>query len=245
MTRTRLDRTLWPAFLALIATLALFEATNLDLLLQDRLFDFGTGRWRIDGNAAGPRVLFYTGPKFVIIAIGVGALVYALCPSRWRARLGLDARRRRALFVVVGTLATGPALVGIGKAVTNVFCPSEVRRYGGDVPYVTLCSPFSREEAPARRGHCFPAGHASGGFALVSLAGLTRRPRRAALLLAGGLAVGWTMGIYQMAKGAHYLSHTIVTMLVVWIVFLLWRRLVGGLREKRFVPAASPRMETA
>jgi membrane-associated PAP2 superfamily phosphatase len=37
-----------------------------------------------------------------------------------------------------------------------------------------------------------------------------------------------------MAKGAHYLSHTVVTMLLAWWVFLLWRRLLrvsGGGRE--------------
>jgi membrane-associated PAP2 superfamily phosphatase len=29
-----------------------------------------------------------------------------------------------------------------------------------------------------------------------------------------------------MFKGAHYLSHTITTMLVAWIVVLLWRRVL-------------------
>jgi membrane-associated PAP2 superfamily phosphatase len=32
------------------------------------------------------------------------------------------------------------------------------------------------------------------------------------------------MGLYQMLKGAHYLSHTTTTMLLAWIVVLLWRR---------------------
>jgi membrane-associated PAP2 superfamily phosphatase len=34
------------------------------------------------------------------------------------------------------------------------------------------------------------------------------------------------MGGYQMLKGAHYLSHTVVTMLLAWIVLLVWRRVV-------------------
>jgi membrane-associated PAP2 superfamily phosphatase len=32
------------------------------------------------------------------------------------------------------------------------------------------------------------------------------------------------MGLYQMLKGSHYLSHTVITMLLAWIGFLLWRR---------------------
>ncbi len=34
------------------------------------------------------------------------------------------------------------------------------------------------------------------------------------------------MGLYQMLKGAHYLSHTVVTMILLWIIFLLWHHLL-------------------
>jgi membrane-associated PAP2 superfamily phosphatase len=40
-----------------------------------------------------------------------------------------------------------------------------------------------------------------------------------------GLTAGTVMGVYQMLKGAHYLSHTLVTALVCWLIFLLWRRI--------------------
>ena len=73
-------------------------------------------------------------------------------------------------------------------------------------------------------GGCFPAGHASGGFALLGLVAArgTRRWRNGILAL--GLGLGWWMGGYQMLKGAHYLSHTLTTMIVAWLVVLLWRR---------------------
>ena len=32
------------------------------------------------------------------------------------------------------------------------------------------------------------------------------------------MTAGWVMGIYQMLKGAHFLSHTIVTMLIALII---------------------------
>jgi len=223
----KLARTFWPAVALLGATFALFEFTSLDLWVQDRCYDFAARRWLVDGQAPLPRALFYEGPKAALIVLGVLLLALALAPARWRAALRLPASAdRRALLVVVATLATGPALIGIGKSVTNVFCPSEVVRYGGDVPYVRLIECYPPGQQPARRGHCFPAGHASGGFALASLAGLARSRRGQLGGLAAGVALGGAMGLYQMLKGAHYLSHTLVTALVAWLVFLGWQRVL-------------------
>jgi membrane-associated PAP2 superfamily phosphatase len=42
-----------------------------------------------------------------------------------------------------------------------------------------------------------------------------------------GLAAGWIVGTYQMLKGVHYLSHTIVTMFLVWTIILLLSRAFG------------------
>lgn len=218
-----LDRTLWPAVLLLTGALALFEFTNVDLALQDHFYDFAQQRWIVDGNEPVGRAVFYNIPKLGVIVTGVGLLVLALGPGRWRERLRLD---RRGLWVAVATIATVPALAGLGKNFTNVFCPSEVRRYGGSVPYVKLCEPYPGDDRPTQKGHCFPAGHASGGFALLALAWLRPSRRMRGVALALGLGLGWYMGTYQMLKGAHYLSHTVTTMLLAWIVALLWRRTV-------------------
>jgi membrane-associated PAP2 superfamily phosphatase len=45
--------------------------------------------------------------------------------------------------------------------------------------------------------------------------------------LALGLAAGWIVGIYQMLKGVHYLSHTIVTMFLAWMIILIVSRAFG------------------
>lgn len=224
----KLTRTFWPAVVLLAATFVLFESTPVDLWVQDRCYDFAARRWLVDGQAPVPRALLYQGPKLALILFGVALLGLVLGPPRWRAALGLpEAADRRALIVVLATLASGPVLIGLGKSVTNVFCPSEIVRYGGDVPYVSVTECFPPGQRPARRGHCFPAGHASGGFALVSLAGLARSRRGRLRGVAAGVLLGSTMGLYQMLKGAHYLSHTVVTALVTWLVFLGWQRLLA------------------
>ena len=229
---------IWPAVLLLAGVMALFEVTNLDLALEDRFFDFATQRWWVDAGDPLWRALCYTGPKSVILGLGVALLALALGPAAWRTRLQVA---RRDVAVAVLTLASVPALVGLGKTATNVFCPSELRRYGGDVRYVKLGERFPPDDHPARRGRGFPAGHASGGFALIGLLGVRRTQawRRGVQLLA--LGAGWWMGGYQMLRGAHFLSHTVVTMLLAWIITLAWRRVIAaeGDPELTTVPAAS------
>jgi membrane-associated PAP2 superfamily phosphatase len=224
------DRTLWPGVAALALVLTLFELTPLDLWVQDRFFDFETGRWLVDRDEPLGRAFFYTGPKVLIIALGVWVLAAMVAPATWRARAGWW-WRRRDLAVAFLALATIPALIGWGKDTTNVFCPAEIQRYGGTVPYVKVFERFPPDQRPERTGRCFPAGHASGGFALLGFVWLGRTRRARVWLFAGALAVGWTMGLYQMLKGSHYLSHTLVTMLVAWIGVLLWRRVLRAYRE--------------
>lgn len=97
---------------------------------------------------------------------------------------------------------------------------------------------YPQNDVPHKRGRGFPAGHASGGFVLLSLAGLASTRRGRIICLAIGLAVGSTMGIYQMLKEAHYFSHTLVTAGVCWIVFLSWRRILRGSSQKIKLPSS-------
>ncbi|WP_438479144.1 phosphatase PAP2 family protein [Oleiharenicola lentus] len=215
----------WLALACLAGVLVLFESTRLDLAVQDHFYDARAGRWLVDAKEPLGRALFYDGPKILVWVIALTVLVFAVGPSRWREQWQLD---RHGLWLALLVFATVPALAGLGKSCTNIFCPSEIRRYGGDVAYVQLCGSYPSGDVPTRRGGCFPAGHASGGFALMGLLAIrsTRRWRKSAVWL--GLSLGWWMGGYQMLKGAHYLSHTVTTMLVAWVVVASWRAVLGG-----------------
>jgi membrane-associated PAP2 superfamily phosphatase len=218
------DRTLWPAVGLLAAALALFELTGLDLAVQDRFYDFAAHRWAVDADNPLGKLLFYDGPKIAIIfPVAIALLVFALGPVRWREKFRFA---RRDLWVAFLALGLTAALAGAGKKYTNTFCPSEIRRYGGDVPYVQVCSPYPENDTPARKGHCFPAGHASGGFGLLGLMWIFRSRRGKWAGAAAALGLGWWMGGYQMLKGAHYLSHTVVTMLLAWIIVFALRRII-------------------
>jgi membrane-associated PAP2 superfamily phosphatase len=219
----RSNQTLWVAFLCLGAVFTLFEFTDLDLKLQDHFYHFDTRRWIVDEKEPVGRLIFYNGPKALVWVVALTVLTIAVGPVAWRKKLNVE---RRGLWLAVLVIATVPALAGLGKKYTNTFCPSEIRRYGGDVAYAKLCEAYPADDRPPRRGGCFPAGHASGGFALLGLMAVrsTRRWRNTMIALALGL--GWIMGTYQMLKGAHYLSHTLTTMLIAWIVVLIWKRVL-------------------
>jgi len=219
--RGRSNRVLGLAVALLLGSIALFELTGVDLWLQDHFYNATTHRWVVDEKEPVGRAIFYNGPKAVVWAVALAVLAFAAGPSRWRERFQFN---RRGLWLALLVIGTVPALAGLGKKYTNIFCPSEIRRYGGDVAYVRLCESYPVDDKPPRHGGCFPAGHASGGFALLGLLAVrnTRRWRNSAI--AAALLLGWWMGTYQMLKGAHYLSHTVTTMLVAWIIVLLWQR---------------------
>lgn len=206
--------------LALALTLYLFETVNWDIAVQDQFYDQVTQAWIVDRREPVGRLLIYDGPKHVIGVIGLGALALALLPARWRDRCSFA---RRELLIAFFTLLTVPVLIGQLKDVTNTFCPRQNRRYGGDVPYVRVFESYPENDRPARRGLCFPAGHASGGFALIGLFWLRRSRRWRINAAVAALTTGWAMGTYQMVNGSHYLSHTITTMWIAIIVALLWR----------------------
>jgi two-component system, OmpR family, copper resistance phosphate regulon response regulator CusR len=232
-----MDRTLWPSvFLTSLVFLAI-EFMGIDLWVQDHFYNFQSRAWLVDADAHIPRLLFYTGPKALIWVFALSLIAATTFYARFKRVFPRIAFARRDMWVVIATLATAPALVALGKATSDTFTPAQIRRYGGEVPYVKVIEHYPANDRPAKRGRAFPAGHASGGFALLSLAGLaaTRRGRRLGITI--GLTAGTAMGAYQMFKGAHYLSHTLVTAGFCWIVFLTWRRI---LRERSAVEVFSP-----
>jgi membrane-associated PAP2 superfamily phosphatase len=111
------------------------------------------------------------------------------------------------------------------KRITGVVYPCHVVRYGGKQPYRTLLQSIPKV-AGRVRGRGFPAAHCSGAFALMALYFVMPEQTRW-VGLAVGLVAGWTVGIYQMLKGVHYLSHTVVTMFMAWMIILILSRAFG------------------
>ena len=218
----------------LAVTLLIFETTTLDLWLQDRFYSPETHSWLIAKNSVVPRFLFYHAPKILLIAFGAWILCSLVVPRTWRARRFLSRRSRREIFYLLICLGLFPAFIAGVKKTSGLHCPSELFRYGGEHHYRKLFS--KRPSDPRECGHCFPAGHASGGFALWGLYFVAKTPRSRKFALASALAVGWAMGMYQMLNGSHFLSHTVVTMLLAWIFTLSFALLLRVPAQDRTTP---------
>ena len=123
------------------------------------------------------------------------------------------------------SLALGPATVAVLKDTTNTHCPYDLQIYGGGAPYVRLLEHAPADAAP---GHCFPGGHASGGFALMAFYFVwwRRRPRLAFAALGGGFAYGFGLGFTRLMQGAHFLSHNLWAAVVCWFVIVILYRLL-------------------
>ena len=69
-------------------------------------------------------------------------------------------------------------------------------------------------------GRCFPAGHASAGFAFVGgyFALRHKAPAAARWWLAAAVLAGLVLGGAQQVRGAHFMSHTLWTGWLCWTV---------------------------
>lgn len=197
------------SLLALLLCLVVFEWIPLDLWLQRHFFDGVNQRWIWSSAEPISRFLLYDGLKWLLILCALG-----LIASLFFCKRAPTIRRySRGIRIVVLSLILIPLTVSGLKAATNVACPRALSEFGGKLSYDGVFG-----DAPLTRQRCFPAGHASGGFALMSLFFLfkTAKNQRRALYLAAG--TGWIMGAYKMLIGDHFLSHTIVTMLLAWLI---------------------------
>jgi len=209
-------RQLGLAAVGLLIVIVLFDVTNIDMWVQNKLYQFGPGQWLLDKHDETLKLFFYDGPKKLLTLL---AKIVLLVLIVFRRNERLENYRTGLAIVLISTIVT-VALVGGLKSLTNVPCPKDLSHFGGHYPYVTLLHrlPFAEH---LDRVRCFPAGHASGGFALVSLFFLFRRRRNQWIGFGVGMTLGWTFGLYKMLIGDHFLSHTLATMCIAWLVSLL------------------------
>jgi membrane-associated PAP2 superfamily phosphatase len=204
------------ALAALALVIALELTSNIDREISDRFFD-PSGAWLVDHRSSGLRLWLYDGAKILIILFGIGMLGIVCWPRL--ARPG-GITRREALFVLA-CLAAVPLAVGVIKKYSNVQCPASLQRYGGtqsdDDAHIQLTGFFETH----RNSGCWPSGHSSGGFALLCVAWLGRGRCSRLRLAVPGLVAGFLTGAYQVARGAHFASHVLVTGLISIIVIAL------------------------
>lgn len=239
--RCRDPHLVWPLVLAPLLAL-LFEATPIDRVLIDMYYDAARHSFPLRDDLFLQGVM-HSGTKLLVIGIAfamVGAYLLSFLLPEW-------APYRRRLLWIVGGMAGGSLMVSLLKHGSALHCPWDLADYGGYAPFHGLFDSLPRGTAA---GRCFPGGHASGGFALMSFYfGLRDTHQRAArMLLAAGFMTGMVMGWSQMMRGAHFLSHNIWSAWVVWMFLALLYALVPPVsmkRANRVTPSSSRSSELA
>lgn len=205
---------LWLPLCAGLALVAVLQA-GADQALADLLFRIEGGRWAWRDAPWLELGVHRVGRGLSTAAWLALALAWCTLPRR-------HTRLRQAMAYVLAAVALGTLAVSVMKALTGVDCPWDLARYGGTRVWHGLLEATAGQP----RGRCFPAGHASAGYAWLALYFAARQvaPQRArgALLLA--LGAGLAFGIGQQLRGAHFASHDVASALACWLVSLaLWR----------------------
>lgn len=201
-----------------VALGVLLEYLDLDLSLESLFYDAATRSWLWREHWLTQAVL-HDGGRLIVNLVGVTTLLGIGASLVFAPMVGY----RKTLICLLLAMASGPLLVGYFKSVSHIYSPWDLALFGGKQEYVKL---FDAVPRGAPVGHAFPAGHASGGFALTAsyfALGMTH-PRRRFWGLGLGLGLGFLFGFAQQMRGAHFLSHDLFSLAVCWcsgwLVFL-------------------------
>jgi len=223
----KLDKQIIITTILLIVTIILFGLTPIDGFVEDKFYDPLTQSWILDRDLQPYKFIFYDGIKKLLILF---ALLFLASLLFLRNNPRVKAYKKGIIVVVLSAIFV-PLIVGGLKKATNMPCPKNEIAYGGDYPSTKVWESYSTQYKKCNRICCFPAGHASGGFALLSLFFLFKSRRNKTLALMGALTIGWSMGLYKMLIGDHFLSHTVITMLLAWLIVLLIQKRVYNYKK--------------
>ena len=164
----------------------------------------------------------------------LGLLVAIFWPLGTLKKLPMARRAQLALTTLVALL-----VVSTIKIYSRSSCPWDLQQFGGVATYVSHWSWGVRDGGT---GGCFPAGHASAGFAFIGGFFVFRHvlPRTAWRWFAGAMMVGALFGLAQQIRGAHYMSHTLWTAWFCWTVAAAADAAVSQLIARNRSRAAAP-----
>ena len=216
----------WFSTLALLA-ISLWDFSGLDLALARTVGD-------LHGFALREHWLLtdvlHTGAKALAWLLIVALSLAVAWPVGVLQQLPMS---RRVQLAASALLAS--ALISMLKVGSHTSCPWDLRDFGGVARYASHWTGWMQDDGGA--GQCFPAGHAATGFAFVGGYFALRHdvPQLARAWALGALIIGLVLGVAQQLRGAHFMSHTL------WTGWLCW--MVAWLTDPLFMPKDSLRSQ--
>lgn len=215
MTKINYIHWFWLPLAGFISILGFFALFNIDHGLQDWLYQPQTGfpfqksetyeLWFHDHIKIASNNLLW----LVVLA--------ALWPSphiSWR-------RFRAPLLVAMLAMITCVSTMQSLKSVTGIYCPVQLQEYGGNIELHPKIKVGYLLLVNDGEGRCWPGGHSTTGFAWLALffAFSYMGKKRAAIgVLVAALIYGHFLGLTQVIRGQHFLSHQFYTMAICWLI---------------------------
>ena len=209
------------AIIVLILSLMIFysHGSGLDSSLASYFFN-PIDQWKFRDSFILEKVLHKGGVILtIVILLGfIGRLFYILKCTK-------DEKQMKYFSFVLLTSTLTIITVFLLKRWSTLPCPWNSVVFGGEIKAPSILSAFAMD---LPKGKCFPAGHSSGGFCFLSMYfGYTIiYGKRNFKILIPGLVLGVTFGLTQQMRGAHFLSHDLMTILITitisWITSMIY-----------------------
>lgn len=198
-----------------IALWAVFSGTDLDRAVTRLFFDSEDGAFPLT-NTWLLKTVLHDDARIVSASCALAVVLATIVAWLGSDKLRLLRERRHELAFVSAALLGGSLLVNELKHLSAHACPWALTDFGGTATYAHL---FGRAHAALAVDGCLPAAHPLSGYAwlCVSLALFPSLGSKAWRWWQGAFALGTVLGVVQIARGAHFLSHVLWTAWVVWL----------------------------
>lgn len=198
----------------------LWDLSGLDLVLAHLAGSRQGFAWRNEWLLT---TVLHDGARHVAWVLVVALCVMVVWPVGLFQRLPF---RRRLQLPAVALMAT--AAVSLLKFGNGTSCPWDMADFGGVAHPVWHWRGWTTADGGG--GHCFPAGHATAGFAWVGgwFAWRDESVLIARRWLLAAMTAGAVLGLSQQWRGAHFASHTL------WSAWICW--MLASLTDRWFTP---------
>jgi len=193
---------------------------NLDFKFASFLYHLQGDQWVLKDYWLLEDVL-HTGARKVLTAFAVILLMLWLFSGKY----SIAYIERSALGYLILTAILSVITIALLKKITQIDCPWHIQSFGGDLLYF---STYQNRPVTYPSVSCFPAGHASSGYAWLGAFFLLKRyaPIYRYHGLALVLLLGVVLGATQQLRGAHFLSHDIWTLAICWFIASIFSPLI-------------------
>lgn len=201
-----------PLCIFLFITVA-FEFGKVDTWIADKLYAWEGGTWALKNAWITNTIIHQSGKKLsLLIAVIILTLLIVSYLSQYLRQY------RRELVYLLLAAGGGSVLISAFKSISHVSCVWDFSRYGGKLEYASVYSQILNMSGD----NCFPAGHASGGYAWLAFyfLGVYKHSKWRWIGLGGALSVGLIFGFSQQLRGAHFITHDLWTLAICWFFSL-------------------------